>query len=247
MRSFVLALCLALVAACVPVNQSADGLTAEAHSQLGYSYLQEGNDTKALKEFLEAVKLDPADAESRAGLAQAYHRKKAYQLAEEQYLKAIEIDGDNPQYQNNIAALYLDMRRWDDAIRHFRLAADNLLFDRPAVARAGIAAALIQKGDYIAAIESGKKALIDDYQLPQAHYFLGEAYSGIENYDEAVASYQRAIELAPNYLLAHYSLGKVFLKLKQNEQARRELEKVIELAPRSEQARLARDYLRLID
>ncbi len=236
-----------LLTACVPVNPSENGLNAEAHMQLGYSYLQEGDDTRALKEFLEAVKLAPKKPEIHAGLAQAYHRKKAYQLAEEQYQKALELDGDNPQYHNNLGALYLDMRQWDDAVRHFRLAANNLLFDRPAVARAGMAAALIQKGDYVSAIEAGKKALRDDYQLPQAHYFLGEAYTALGQLDQAVTSYKNAIELAPNYLLAHYSLGKVYLKLKQNELARTELEKVIELAPRSEQARMARDYLSLLD
>lgn len=236
-----------LLIACVPVNPSENGLTAEAHMQLGYSYLQEGDDTRALKEFLEAAKLAPKNAEIHAGLAQAYHRKKAYKLAEEQYQKALELDKDNPQYHNNLGALYLDMRRWDDAVRHFRLAADNLLFDRPAVARAGMAAALVQKGDYIAAIEAGKQALLDDYQLPQAHYFLGEAYAAAGQLDQAVASYKNAIELAPNYLLAHYSLGKTYLKLQQNDLAKAELEKVIELDPRSEQARMAKDYLRLLN
>ena len=62
----------------------------------------------------------------------------AFPDAERHYLRAVRLDRDNPLYQNNLAALYLDMERWDDAISHFRKAADNLLFTNPEVALTGI-------------------------------------------------------------------------------------------------------------
>ncbi len=240
-------LLLLLSAACVPVNDTADGLDPEVHIKLGLSYLQEQDATRALKEFLLAVDGAPDNAEAQAGLAQAYYLKKAFALAEKHYLKALALDKDNPEYHNNLGALYLDMKRWDDAIRHFRLAAENLLFDRPALARTGMAVAQLKKGDNFAAIESCKAALHENYQLPQAHFFLGEAYRALGRFDEAIASYRQALDLAPNYLQAHYQLGMVYLKQQKNDLARPEFEKVITLAPRSEQAGLAREYLKLLD
>ncbi|TYO98817.1 tetratricopeptide repeat protein [Geothermobacter ehrlichii] len=246
-RRKALLLLLFLLAACVPVNDTADGLDPEVHVKLGLSYLQEGDATRALKEFLQAVEGAPRNAEAQAGLAQVYHLKKAFELAEKHYLEAIALSGNNPEYHNNLGALYLDMKRWDDAIRHFRLAAENLLFDRPALARTGMAVAQLKKGDNFGAIESCKAALLDDYQLPQAHFFLGEAYQALGRLDEAIASYRQALNLAPNYLLAHYQLGMAYLKQKKNDLVRPEFEKVIELAPQSEQARLSREYLKLLD
>ena len=60
---------------------------------------------------------------------------------------------------------------------------------------------------------------------------LGVIYSGLGRYDEAVTSYNRAIELKPDYGEAHYNCGNVLKKLSQYEGAITYYNKVIELNP----------------
>ncbi|NIQ95107.1 MAG: tetratricopeptide repeat protein, partial [Desulfuromonadales bacterium] len=90
---------------------------------LGVSYLRADDPTQALQEFLLAAEIEDDDAPLQAGLGQAYFMKKSYADAERHYLKALRLDKGNPKYQNNLAALYMEMERWDDAIDYFEKAA----------------------------------------------------------------------------------------------------------------------------
>lgn len=243
----ILVLVLVLTTACAPAKQEKKVYSSEVHKTLGISYIQEGNATKALKEFLLAVEGDPRNPEIQAGLAQAYYMKKAYVLTEEHFLKALEYSKGDPQYRNNLGALYLDMQRWDDAILQFRLAADNLLFNSPEVALTGMGVAQARKGNYADAIESYKLALRVNLQFPQAYLYLGQAYYAMDKLDLAVDAFKRASTLVPNYLEGHYRLALAYMRQKQTALAKTEFEKVISIAPDSEQARLATDYLILLN
>ena len=140
---------LVLIVACVPVAEKRSASKdAKYHYLLGVSALNEQNPTEALKEFLLAEKFDDEDPEIHAGLAQAYWQKKAFELSEEHFLKAIEVSDNDPKYYNNLGALYLSTERYDDAIIAFRTAADNLLFDRSEIAWTGIGLAYYHKQDY---------------------------------------------------------------------------------------------------
>ncbi len=125
--------------ACVPVKQepASDKHQADVHYKLAMAHLQGDNPTMALKELLVAIKQDPENSAIVVALAQTYQRKKAYSLAETAYLKALQLSDNDPQYQNNLASLYLDMKQWDKAIHYFDLAAQNLLFVNAHVAVAG--------------------------------------------------------------------------------------------------------------
>ena len=127
------------LAACVPVEDRQEvGKKSEYHYMLGVSSLNEQNPTGALKEFLEAEKYDNKDPEIQDGLAWAYWQKQAHELAEKHFLRAIELSDNDTKYYNNIASLYLSMKRYDEDIKAFSKAADHLLFDRPEVAWTGI-------------------------------------------------------------------------------------------------------------
>ena len=105
--------------ACVPIEEGhSDREQADSHYMLGVSSLNEQNPTGALKEFLEAEKFDDRDDRIQAGLAQAYWLKQAHDLSEEHFLRAIALSDNDPQYYNNLAALYLSMERYDDAMNN---------------------------------------------------------------------------------------------------------------------------------
>lgn len=237
-------LLVSLVGCAVPVeNKNKEG---NVHYLLGVSYLKDGDATKALKEFLQAVSDEPGNADTHAGLAQAYQAKRAYPLAEEQYLKALKIKPDDPQIRNNLGALYLDMHQWDKAIAAFRQAGTNLLFSNSEVSFTGMGVAYANKGDYPDAIAAYKKALQYEQRYPQAHFYLAEAYAALNQLDMAIASYQEALHWAPEYVAAHYRLGMAYMRQNQSAEARQEFSEVVRLAPDSEQAKQAHDYLAIL-
>ena len=239
------AVCL-LLAGCVTTTSGPPRQEARAHYLLGASALGENNPTMALQEFLAAEKAAPRDAEIQDGLAQAYLQKRAYDLAEKHYRKAIDLSHGAPQYYNNLGALYLTMGRYDDAIPVFRKAAENLLFATPEVAWTGIGLAYFQKHDYVAAERYYRKARELNPRYTQALFRLGELYYGQDRPVEAVEALSRAVELNPRFVEGHYWLGLAAMKARDNNRARRAFQETIKLAPDSEQARLARNYLLIL-
>ena len=236
----------AILAACSSGKDGMPRKSARSHYLLGASAMAENNPTEALKEFLLAEKEDPDNAEIQANLAKAYMQKRAFDLAEKHYLKAIDVSDGNPQYHNNLGALYLTMERYDDAIGMFRQAAENLLFATPETGWTGIGLAYYKKHDYAGAEQYYLKALSANPRYAQAQFRLGELYYNQDRPVEAVSAFAKAVELAPRMADAHFWLGLASMKTQDNARARAAFQETIRLAPESEQARLARNYLKIL-
>ena len=56
----------------------------------------------------------------------------------------------------------------------------------------------------------------------------------------------RVVEMAPRMADGHYWLGLASMKMRDNVRARRAFQETIKLAPDSEQARLSRNYLKIL-
>ncbi len=233
-----------LVAGCAaPKKQRNEG---RAHYVMGVSFLEEHNSTQALKQFLLAEKANPRDADIQAALGQSYQLKGAYRRAEKHYLRALELRPDDPQFENNLGALYLDMHRWDDAIHSFRKASTNLLFGHPEIALTGMGFAYFRKGDVAKAESSYRKAISLAPRYPLAHLRLGEVYLARGKTDQAIDEFRQASTLAPGYPVAHYKLALAYMKKGENKKAAAAFREVIRLAPSSEEARRSQDYLNIL-
>ncbi|SHI73551.1 Tfp pilus assembly protein PilF [Malonomonas rubra DSM 5091] len=244
---FTLFLSVVLVA-CAPTPQVQNDKIqqAEAHYRMGVSHLQNDNPTMALQELLKGVAIAPQSDSIHAALGQAYQLKKAYVKAEEHYLKAIDISNKEPRYMNNIGSLYLDMQEWDKAIDYFGQAADDLLFLNPHVALAGKGFAYLQKKDYQAALYEFEKAAEVSNRYPRAYFLQSEALVGMGRTELARKALEKAVNLAPNYVLALYQLGVMEMKAQENDTAIDRFEKVVELAPTSDPGLKAADLLRAL-
>ena len=237
-----------VLTACVSTEPSiTDSKSASYHYILGVAALRERNPTEALKEFLMAKQYDSRDPKIYAGLSQAYWIKRAYSLAEEHMKKAIELSDGDPQYYNNLAALYLSMGRYDDAIIAFQKAADDLLFDRPALAWTGIGLAYTQKQDYQAAQNAYLKAMDIDPRYYKAPFHLGELFYNQDRPVEALDMFTLSVKLAPNFANGYYWQGLVYMKMKEIGKAKQAFLEVVILAPETEPARLAENYLKIIN
>jgi ADP-ribosylglycohydrolase/tetratricopeptide (TPR) repeat protein len=71
---------------------------------------------------------------------------------------------------------------------------------------------------------------------PEAHYKLALTYCDLEMIDEAVESYQKAIELDPRWLPAHFNLGIISLNRDHLNEAEEHFQAVIDLDPQAADA-----------
>lgn len=219
---------------------------ATSHYTLGLSHLQSGSPTMALKELLEAVKLNPNAAEIHAALAQAYQVKRAYPEAEQHYLKALSLSDNDPRYQNNLAALYIDMENWDKAIEYFHLASSNLLFMSTERALTGMGYAYFRKGDYPAAISAYNEARAIAPNYAPISLRLGELHYALGQDEAAFSAIEKAIEQLPSYAEAHYRMGLVYLRWQRLSDAAEAFRLVVELSPESEWGQKAAGILKTL-
>jgi tetratricopeptide (TPR) repeat protein len=70
-----------------------------------------------------------------------------------------------------------------------------------------------------------------DPNSAQAQFELGNSYAAAEQWDEAQAAYQKAIELDPNFQSAYANLGVVYYQLENLELAASQYQKALELNP----------------
>ena len=217
------------------------------HLRLGASHLSEGNIPSALKELLEAKKINPDDPHIYSMLGLAYGGKKEYEKAIDNFRKALEINPELPEVHNNFGTLYLHLKRWDDAILEFRKAVNNDLYSTPERAYCNMGWAYYKKGDMGRAIQNYKKASEIDPEFILPYYNLGVGYLSIDKTDEAIAAFKLAVKLAPGYVDAHYRLGLVYFKLGMKEDAKREFEEVVTISPPGETRSSAKTYLDLLN
>ena len=216
------------------------------HMRLGVSYFREGDTTSALRELLEAEKLNPNDPQVCNVLGLIYLKKKDYEKAISYFNTALEVKPDFSEVRNNLGALYLELRQWDNAIFEFKRALSDDLYRTPERAYSNIGWAYYKKGDIGKAIDNYKKALDISPDFVLARYNLGISYLSINKVDKAINALKMAIKQNPDYFDAHYQLGLIYFNLNKREEAKREFDKVISTAPPGETRDSAQTYLDLL-
>jgi Tfp pilus assembly protein PilF len=111
----------------------------------GMKALQIGDLTTAKAALEAAVKKNPRDAEAHFYLGTTLDKGGDKPGAEKEYKEALAIKPDLDTAMENLAALYVDMQKWDDAIKLTK----QVLAKRPDVAslRLNIALAYVGKND----------------------------------------------------------------------------------------------------
>jgi tetratricopeptide (TPR) repeat protein len=147
------------------------------------------------------------------------------------YERWIQSEPDSAALHNTVAALYLQLNRPVDAVRHFQAAAD--LEPASAPAHFNLGTALSVAGQYDRAIEEYQRALALRPDYAQAHNNLGSVLSQSGRLPEALVQLNEAIALDPSNAQAHYNAGIVMLRQGKHADAVGHLKRAVQLAPDS--------------
>ena len=239
-------LLLPMIAACAG-DKVIDKKKVEALQQLGMAHAAEGNLRKGLAKLLEAVKLDPDNAELNHQTAVVLRNLGEYKLSLKYFNRALAIKPEYPEARNNLGTLYLMMGEWDKAIVCFKEAVSDILYNSPQFAYNNMGYAYFKKGDYDKAIENYKRALRSSPSYTLCYANLALAYEAKGEFNEAVAAYEKRIFYFPKDAAAHLGLAKALLSLGKKKEAKEELNLTIWADPAGPQAREAREKLKKIE
>ena len=171
---------------------------ALAHTDKGLNYFAQHKFEQAIKEYDEAIKLDPKLAAAHNNLGSAYFALTRYTEAAAAFQQATQLDPKYGQAHLNLALAYLKLGREQEAHAAYD-AAFNAYFTT--------GDEHFQAGRYKEA-ETAYQALLQidpDYAL--AHFRLGLLYHTTGRFAEAVEAFQHVLKSQPESAVTYEALA----------------------------------------
>ena len=201
-----------------------------AHNNLGDAYEKKGLFDQAIKEYREALRLNPGRSEFYHNLGNVYYAKGLFDQAIKEYKQALEIDPAALDTHYNLANVYDSKGLYDQAIKEYQEVLG--LAPEHTDAHNNLGNAYEKKGLFDQAIKEYKQALEIDPQFAAAYNNLGYLYLEMDiMIDEAIRLIKKALSLNPGNPEIMDSLGWAYYKNGLLDQALAQLKEAALLLP----------------
>jgi type IV pilus assembly protein PilF len=197
---------------------------AEIHYNLGVNAQQAGDMRGALAEFETALSLDPGFAEAHNAFALLL--SNAFGKTDEaiaHFQRALQLRPGFSEAKVNLGVLLSQQGRYDEAIKLFEEALNDMRYATPYFAEGNLGWALYKKGDSRMAIDHIRAAVTIEPKFCQGYRNLGIIESESGNLQEACRYFGSYRERCPEIAEAYYREGSCLAKLGQREAARQAL------------------------
>jgi type IV pilus assembly protein PilF len=246
-RLFTIALIFSCLA-CSTEKKTSDTEKSLLHLQLGTSYLMKGGYPQALRELLEAERLDPNNPTIQNNLGLAYLVREKMDEAEIRFKKALSLDLKYTDARNNLGRLYIDVGLLNKAITELETAARDLTYEQPEKSWANLGQAYFLSSQFEKAKIAFQNSLKDRKESCFTMNYYGRTLFELKQYKTAAQSLDQAIRLCENTKLdePHFYSGLSFYKLGNIEQSRARFNELIILFPKSKYAEKANEILEIM-
>jgi tetratricopeptide (TPR) repeat protein len=185
--------------------------SAPAHYELGIAYRMLNRLDDAIKEFTEALKVDPAipDAMLRRGICWYY--KDEYSLAQADFDEAAGANNNDPRPLTWKGMTLVKLGQVRDAITAY---SEALRYDsRYAPAHVNRGLAYISLREYAKAVADFDQAIRSTPDDASLFYRRGVAQGALGDFRSAVKSYSEAIRINPKYADAYSNRSTAYQRL----------------------------------
>ncbi len=216
---------------------------AEAHRRLGDAYREQGNLTRALRAYVDALEIYEPDPETHYSLGIVYKEKENYEKAIFHYQRAIELKPDMGPAKNGLGVVYNRTQQYDKAIEVFEQLIEDQGFDlylTPHYPKFNLGLAYYYKGDY----ENARKYFqeVADYFAsgsPKDRIYvmnlraMGMTYLDTGNPVEALKYFDKVTAVAPRWPDIYLDIARAHRMAGFKQLALANYRKVMALAPDS--------------
>jgi type IV pilus assembly protein PilF len=241
-------LAMLLLTSCASRKDDLDIKQAGLYFGAGTQSLMDRQYTEALKNLLQANKLDPENSDILNNLGMAYYFKGEKELAVRTLNAALKINPDNSDAKVNLASMYFKEGRFADAEKIYKQVLKDLTYDKQARTLYNLGLIELQSNkDNVAAENYFKRSIKEDDNYCPAYNHLGlvqfsrrQFNSALKNFKEASMGtcvdspgphYYQALSLIElrRYDEARLKLDELSTRFKKSDYARKALQKAIEL------------------
>lgn len=184
--------------------------------------------TDALKNLLEADKLDPENPEILTNLAMAYYFKNEKKTAIDYLNKVLEIDENNSDARMNLGSIYYKDGRYADAEKIYKQVLKDLTYERQARTLYNLGMLEIEARKNVVGAENYfKKSIKEDDNYCPSYYQLGLIQYNRRQFSSALKNFKEA-SMGPCYDVAapHYYTALSLIALGRYVDARVKLDEI---------------------
>lgn len=236
-----LVLAMILLTACASKN-NLKAKQAEIYFGAGTQSLMDKQYTEALKNLLQANKLDPDNSEILNNLGMAYYFKGEKDLAIKHLQKALEINKNNSDAKINLASIYYKAGKVQEAETLYKKVLKDLTYDKQARTyfNLGIIELHAHK-DVVAAETYFKKSIKEDDNYCPAYYHLGLIQYKRRQFNSSLRSFKEAsMGICYESPAPHYYQAMALIELRRYEDARIKLDEIDTRFKKSQYSAMAR-------
>ncbi|MBQ7287361.1 MAG: tetratricopeptide repeat protein [Candidatus Gastranaerophilales bacterium] len=203
----------------------------EAIKNLGLCEVNLDNHPEAMKLFARAIELDKTDATSLFYLASCQSKIGEKELAIENFERVLELRPDYCDVYKNIAMIYVEFSKLDEAIGTINKALCNEAIEPDYTLFYIMATCYMLKRDNENAVINLERALeLNPEHLPIMNS-LSSCYMGMGEFDKAAGILERAFKLDETNVLTAYNLGVMFQGVERYEEALKYFQIAYQLEP----------------
>lgn len=197
-----------------------------------------GNFVKAIELYTRAIKQNPQNFAAvlnrgvlweRLPVKNSRERQKNRRNAEQDYLRATQINPYSAEAYNNLGALYIDTGRYLDAVYQLNDALN--LQPKYFTARMNRAIAYYRLGNVQAALTDFNRAAVQRPKDPLLLLNRALAFYDMGQYESAVKDLSYSITYNPNDARAYLERARAFIKMGYPSNAYADLEKAVSIQP----------------
>ena len=171
---------------------------AKTHYNLGVAEFSNGNKRGALKELLEAIKINPELPEPHNAIGLVYLSLKKHQLAREHYEKAIQLKPNFSDAYNNLGALFLQLGEYEQAIKAFKITLNDILYPTPSLAEGNLGFAYYKNNEVPLGIRHLQNAVASEPKFCRGYEWLMLIGVDTKNSVQVIKNYNRFFEYCWN-------------------------------------------------
>jgi Tfp pilus assembly protein PilF len=222
---------------------------SRAHYDLAVDHLSKGRTAQALREFLAAESFRADDPWIHLGLGECYRRKALFDKAEHHLLRANELKPAFQTAQLNLSALYVHMKRYDEAAVWAQKLVEDPTYPAPWRAYNNLGWAQLRGGHVVEARASLMHALEYDETFWPAHLNLGILESEAGSKLEAIEHFEKVLESDPGPFAeaeVRYRMGELFVSLGNRGRAVEQFTAAADLPAGGQWGKKSQDYLEIL-